>query len=146
MHQLVYKYNFDNIKTLHGTDVNITVGYIVFKTTHRCISWWINKTLIISRRCTVRMWTLQLVILFFKTTHRCISWWINTTLIISRCCTVRMCDKKSLDLRFPSVATDKKCIYSNLNTCAWKWRRIQTWESKHNSIYNQRSAACFGCT
>ena len=26
------------------------------KTTHWCISWWINKTLIISRRCTVRMW------------------------------------------------------------------------------------------
>ena len=26
-----------------------------FKTTHWCISWWINKTLIISRR-TVRMW------------------------------------------------------------------------------------------
>jgi len=29
---------------------------LFFETTHWCISWWINKTLIISRCCTVRMW------------------------------------------------------------------------------------------
>jgi len=33
---------------------------IVFKTIYLFISWWINKTLIISRCCTVCMWTKRL--------------------------------------------------------------------------------------
>ena len=33
----------------------VTVVNILLKTAHQYISWWINKTLIISK-CTVRMW------------------------------------------------------------------------------------------
>jgi hypothetical protein len=42
---------------------NVNVNFkIVFKTIHLCISWWIKKTVIISR-CTVRMWKLSLFVL-----------------------------------------------------------------------------------
>ena len=35
--------------------LNVKFNIVLFKTTHWCISWWINKTLIISRCCTVWM-------------------------------------------------------------------------------------------
>ena len=41
----------NSIRNCFNINFNVT-----FKTTPWCISWWINKPLIISRCCTVRMW------------------------------------------------------------------------------------------
>jgi len=45
---------------------------IFFNTTHWCISWWMNKTLIISRCCTVWMWKLYEGYLFGGKGGRCL--------------------------------------------------------------------------
>jgi len=47
-------YGYCNTKTCRSC-FNLTL-ILFFKTTHWCVSWWVNKTLIISRWRTARMW------------------------------------------------------------------------------------------
>jgi len=63
----MFRYNCNTETCRSCFNVNSNVNFnTVFKTTHWCISWWINETVIISRCCTVRMWnkTTTLVLLW----------------------------------------------------------------------------------